>query len=374
MPPTDKPQRYPGECDETHPEIFTVVPKQPTEKKPGQLPQHMIDQFFKEGYVVVDKFFDCEKELDPCRAAIKDMVDGLANKLYKAGKIKQLYDEYGLFERLTHIEREFPGANILLHKAGQLPQPLKNLWTNERLLNVVEQLIGPEISGHPVWNLRTKTPQNEATTVPWHQDSAYLDNRSYKVLQPTAWIPLLNATEQNGCMRVAAGGHKLGKVAQHQCCYGGTWYVMLEEEEMKKTLGVDLEKDIKCCPIPYGGMLLLNNMIPHHSLPNMSNEIRWSLDFRWQQTGPSPGFYDMKETIPMHTAKNPDFKMDWSAFDGVDRHIIAAELIKEDGQKGQDEFDVTIQGPWMKKWELVHMNHHTDKLLDEQTMTTWHKA
>jgi len=48
-------------------------------------------------------------------------------------------------------------------------QAFKALWTNERLLNIVEQLIGPNIAGHPVWNLRTKTPQNEATTVPWHQ-------------------------------------------------------------------------------------------------------------------------------------------------------------------------------------------------------------
>ena len=45
----------------------------------------------------------------------------------------------------------------------------KHAWANERLLNVVEQLIGPDIAGNPVWNLRTKTPQNEATTVPWHQ-------------------------------------------------------------------------------------------------------------------------------------------------------------------------------------------------------------
>lgn len=48
-------------------------------------------------------------------------------------------------------------------------QSFADLWSNERLLNLVEQLIGPEIMGHPVWNLRTKTPQNEATTVPWHQ-------------------------------------------------------------------------------------------------------------------------------------------------------------------------------------------------------------
>ena len=48
-------------------------------------------------------------------------------------------------------------------------QAFRDLWSNERLLNAVEQLIGPEIAGHPVWNLRTKTPNNEASTVPWHQ-------------------------------------------------------------------------------------------------------------------------------------------------------------------------------------------------------------
>ena len=48
-------------------------------------------------------------------------------------------------------------------------QSLEALWSNERLLNVVEQLIGPDIIGHPVWNLRTKVPNNEETTVPWHQ-------------------------------------------------------------------------------------------------------------------------------------------------------------------------------------------------------------
>ena len=48
-------------------------------------------------------------------------------------------------------------------------QAFKDIWTNERLLNLVEQIIGPDIAGNPVWNLRTKVPQNEITTVPWHQ-------------------------------------------------------------------------------------------------------------------------------------------------------------------------------------------------------------
>ena len=40
-------------------------------------------------------------------------------------------------------------------------QAFQDLWTNERLLNVVEQFIGPDIAGHPVWNLRTKVSENK---------------------------------------------------------------------------------------------------------------------------------------------------------------------------------------------------------------------
>ena len=50
-----------------------------------------------------------------------------------------------------------------------MSQSIQKLWSDERLLNVIEQFIGPDIAGHPVWNLRSKTPKNEATTVPWHQ-------------------------------------------------------------------------------------------------------------------------------------------------------------------------------------------------------------
>lgn len=33
-------------------------------------------------------------------------------------------------------------------------------------------------------------------------DTAYLDRNSYTVLQPTAWIPLLDVNADNGCMQV----------------------------------------------------------------------------------------------------------------------------------------------------------------------------
>ena len=55
----------------------------------------------------------------------------------------------------------------------------------------------------------------------------------------------------------------------HQCCDGDTHYVMLEPEEMRKSLDVDLEKDLKVMPVKYGSMLLFNNCIPHRWLDKL---------------------------------------------------------------------------------------------------------
>ncbi len=108
-------------------------------------------------------------DLEPVRAGVAEGVDALVNKLYEAGKIKDKCGDADLFHRITMIDKQFPGAAVLLQKLGYLPQSFRDLWTNERLLNVIEQLIGPDIAGHPVWNLRVKTPRNEQSTVPWHQ-------------------------------------------------------------------------------------------------------------------------------------------------------------------------------------------------------------
>lgn len=66
----------------------------------------------------------------------------------------------------------------------------------------MEQLVGPEVSCHPVWNLRPKVPKNDATAVPWHQDSGYFDQESYDHIIPTTWIPFLDTNANNGGMQV----------------------------------------------------------------------------------------------------------------------------------------------------------------------------
>lgn len=340
------------------PDPYTKMPKQPTDEKPGQLPIEKIKQFFEEGYIVVEDFFRPE-ELQPCRDAIEEMVDLLANKLYDAGKIKNLYKDVGLFQRLTKLEEEFPGANILLFKHQKIPKAFRDLWCNERMLNLIEQLIGPDIAGHPVWNMRTKTPNSKAMVVPWHQDNGYFSEEAYDHLIPTAWIPFLDANEKNGCMQMARYGHKLGKMGRHTCCHSDTWFIDLSEEEMKNTLDIDTEKDLATVPVPYGGFLLFSNIIPHRSLPNISNDIRWSIDLRWQSPFENYGFYDIAEGIVFRSSTEPNIQPDWNKFLSVDRkEVWQKKYFKQVVET--DQFDTTITGPWIGRWEVKNENRHTN--------------
>ena len=78
---------------------------------------------------------------------MNECLDILANKLYNAGKIKDKCEDAGFYQQLILLEEQFKGAAVLMHKMGYLPPGFQNLWANERLLNVVEQLIGPNIAG-----------------------------------------------------------------------------------------------------------------------------------------------------------------------------------------------------------------------------------
>ena len=133
----------------------------------------------------------------------------------------------------------------------------------------------------------------------------------------------------------------------------------LDEEEMENTLGVNLDRDIATCEVPFGGILFLNNAVPHRSLENYSNKIRWSLDLRWQNPNKPNGFHGLKECVIMRKADDPKYQIDWEEFATLDRQILQAE---EMGHLSEDQFDTTIHGPWMRRWKIVHHNKHTESL------------
>lgn len=109
-----------------------------------------------------------DEDLQPSIDAINILVEELAQDLLSKGRITedQLHEDKGFLDRLTHLDKEFPNASVWLHKQPfQMPSAFQNLWSHESLLGVAEQMLGPDIAGHPVWNLRTKVPAFDQATV-----------------------------------------------------------------------------------------------------------------------------------------------------------------------------------------------------------------
>ena len=158
--------------------------------------------------------------------------------------------------------------------------------THPALLAIVEAAIGPEILVHPQFALRAKLPEQEATVVPWHQDVAYLKADAADTLMINTWIPLVDATIENGCLQVVAKSHKLGLIKHKKSKY---YPFGLHDEDLPPG-------DIVTCPVPLGGVLLTHHKTIHRSIANVSDHIRWSIDIRYcnpaQPTGRSnvPGF------------------------------------------------------------------------------------
>ena len=99
----------PNETAPCYPEAFTVPPQpQPKDKKPGQLTQEQLDEFFDKGYIIVKDLIDKDL-IARLRKEWEDEANGLIEKLYKAGKIKNKHEDKDFFHRLIHINKEYPG-------------------------------------------------------------------------------------------------------------------------------------------------------------------------------------------------------------------------------------------------------------------------
>jgi len=109
--------------------------------------------------------------------------------------------------------------------------------------------------------------------VPWHQDSGYFEPYCDLGLILTVWLPLVDATEERGCLWVMPRMHK-GGLFFHKPD-DNAHYLVIPDEEFGGRQAVP-------APVPKGGILLLTNRTPHASFENKTDVVRWSMDLRYQ--------------------------------------------------------------------------------------------
>lgn len=111
---------------------------------------------------------------------------------------------------------------------------------------------------------------------PWHQDKAYFNTAaSEKVVG--AWIAVDEATCENGCMRFHRGGHARGPqrhVTERD--------LQIADAEAPSVARGD---DVVAAPLPPGGLVLFDGLVPHGTPTNASAHRRRALQLHWYRRG-----------------------------------------------------------------------------------------
>lgn len=273
------------------------------------------------GYTVVNSLLDVEKDIQPVINEYQQLLNGLEKSLDIENLTANESGDLSFGEHLTlmmqvtdgsiyqNLEISLPQNNITTETPMHHGPAVFQLLTNPKLLDIVEELIGPEIYSNPVQHVRIKPPQKllpsnqqQNTLVSqaiWHQDQGTVRKEADKTMMITVWIPIVDATEENGCLVVAPGSHKRG-LSLHCEMPSGI-------HEIPDGL---VGPSRKTLPMNAGDVLFMNKLTMHASLPNTSDGIRWSFDLRYNPIGDDtgrpwfPGFVARSRSNPNSELRN----------------------------------------------------------------------
>ena len=282
-----------------------------------------LDQFHREGYLVVEGLLDVETVIAPVMREYEGVLDRLAAELHADGTIASTYKDLPFQERLTRVYQESDKVHAQYFDFS-LPQgnvqPDTPFWAgpaifqtliNEALLDAVESIVGPEIYSNPVQHVRLKpperlTPVNAETGLaqvgitPWHQDNGVVLPEADDGEILTVWFSLTDALVEHGCLQVFPRSHQQGLL--HHC---------------RRPIGLSVaepqlpSQDPAVLPMKAGDVLFLTQLTCHSSLSNVSDTVRCSFDLRYQPTGKPtgrpafPGFVARSRSQPHTELRDP---------------------------------------------------------------------
>lgn len=164
------------------------------------LQPEQIDSFHRDGYLSLEAITTPE-EIAQMR--------GLYDALFARRAGREAGDHFDLAG--ADEEGAPPALEQILNPSHYAPE-FKALQVGRNALAIASQLLGAgtEAQGdHAILK-----PAGRGAATPWHQDEAYWNPElAYNAL--SVWIPLQDATLENGCMHFVPGSHRLEVLPHH---------------------------------------------------------------------------------------------------------------------------------------------------------------
>jgi len=275
-----------------------------------------IQSFRDNGFVVVEDVLPA-----PVLAAIKAEYAALLDALYAdwlaAGRVPEgprSFEEKLLAaykagcDWFQPMDISLPGDRIAADTPMHFGPAVFDMVTAPRLLDMVECLIGPEITSNPIQHVRIKPPATDLrggevrahiTATDWHQDRGVGLEEADKTDMVTVWLAISDATVANGCLQAVPKAHGAGMLPH--CPKTQT---AIADGFVDPAAAVPL-------PVKSGGAVLFHPLAPHASLANTTRGFRWSFDIRFNRTGQPTGRPHFPDFVARSRA-NPDAVLtDW---------------------------------------------------------------
>jgi len=214
----------------------------------------------EQGYLVFPELLD-QQELAVLRAALAEVLEEAEGLTETNEKFSVTRGDDGRY----YVRRIF--SPIAHHKA------FYDLVFNPKILDVVENLIGPNIQLHHT-KLNLKPPSSREARFEWHQDYPFFPHTNFDLL--AVMIYLDDSTEENGCLTIIPGSHKWGP-RNHLFSKDGAFSSQLEDKRVVE----DPARQIKV-PVPAGGMELHHCNMLHSSTANLGTKPRSAIIIQYR--------------------------------------------------------------------------------------------
>ena len=289
------------------------------ESEPEMLSNDDLKSFHENGYIVVQDVLNKEEIIDPLKKEYSDLLDQLIQTWISEGKMPPPHDGSNFYEKLLlayssscdwfqPMDISLPGDQIKVDTPMHLSSAIFNLLTCPAILNIVEQLIGPEITSNPIQHIRLKPPKAalksdeiraHVMSAEWHQDRGVTHADADETTMVTVWIAISDADENNGCLQVIP--HQLNQNLLPHC---SRKQLAIADEFIDPSQAIPL-------PVRAGGLIIFHPLTVHSSLENDTENFRWSFDLRYNRTGEPTGRSHFPEFVARSILNPERVLTDW---------------------------------------------------------------
>lgn len=281
------------------------------------LDQNQVSFFEQHGYLVVENVLEADR-LAGVKAEYNDLLDTLYANWQADGKVppaegmdfwaKLLAAYKAGCDYFQPMDISLPGDRIFADTPFHFGPAVFDMVTSPRLLDLVEDLIGPEITSNPIQHVRIKPPRVDLakdevrahiTATDWHQDRAVALEAADQTQMITVWLAVTDATVENGCLQVIP--QTRGQEMLPHC----------PKTQTGIADGFIAEERATPLPVKAGGAVIFHPLTPHGSLANTTDGFRWSFDLRYHVTGQDSGRAHFPDFVAKSTARPETELGDW---------------------------------------------------------------